>query len=159
MKFNKIVSLIFALLMIVSLAACGSDEAKTDSIVGKVMEIDSCTIKVTDVKLMDDVNGDPAIAVDCDFTNGTEEEASYFWTVFNKFKQNGSELELALVYLDEENSVFIDDGASENIAPGETKSITITYELVDTTNPVEVVFSDLMEDDLYNYTIDVASLN
>lgn len=160
MKFNKILCLIFALLMVVSLAACGGDSGNEDPdiVVGKVMEIEDCVAKITDVKLVKDVDDKDAIAMSFDFTNNSDEAKSFYWTVYNIFTQNDTELEMTLVYLDEENFIFMDDGTSEDIEPGATKSVTITYGLIDTVTPVEIEFSDLTEDNVYNVKVDIANL-
>ena len=160
MKFNKFLCLVFALLMVVSLAACGGESVEEDPgvVIGKVMEIEDCVAKITDVKLVKDVDDKDAIAMSFDFTNNSDEAKSFYWTVYSKFTQKDTELEMALVYLDEENFIFMDDGTSEDVEPGETKNVTVTYGLVDAVSPVEIEFSDLMEDDVYNVKVDVAGL-
>ena len=73
---TKLLCLLFAVLMLLSLTACGKDK-----------ETDPGVIKLGDYELlykgaciMEDANGKDAIVMTLDFTNNSKENASYLWT-------------------------------------------------------------------------------
>ena len=90
---TKLLCLLIAALMLLSLAACGKETAK-----------DSNLIKLGDYELlykgaciMEDSDGNDAIVLTLDFTNNGKENASYLWSVDETVMQNGVELEVATV--------------------------------------------------------------
>lgn len=168
MKFNKILCLVFALLMVFALAACGdkkdnggNNDGGTQagkSVIGTVINIDDYQAVVTDTKLVKDDAGKDVLAITYDYTNNSEEEESFMWAFFYELKQNGTALESATVFVSEDSFDFLDDALYDSVQPGDTLSVTMTYTLIDTKTPVEVEFSDLLSEELVTFTVDVASL-
>lgn len=175
MKLNKILCLVFALLMVMSFAACGGETkdsskkttstqtetvpaAVGDNAIGTVIEIDEYKAVVTGAELMKDEEGADVIAITYDYTNNSEEAESFSWAFFYELKQGETVLDYAIVFVSKDSYDFVDDAMSEEVQPGETKSVTMTYKLIDTTTPVDVEFSDLLSEQIVNFTVDVASL-
>ena len=133
---TKLLCLLLAVLMLLSLTACGKDKAK-----------DSNLIKLGDYELlykgaciMEDSDGNDAIVLTLDFTNNGKENASYLWSVDETVMQNGVELEAATVFTDYDTFETVIEGQFTDVAPGATLEVRTAYLLQDTTSPVEATF-------------------
>ncbi|MEI3085666.1 MAG: DUF5067 domain-containing protein [Oscillospiraceae bacterium] len=136
---TKLLCLLIAALMLLSLAACGKETTK-----------DSNLIKLGDYELlykgaciMEDSDGNYAIVLTLDFTNNGKENASYLWSVDETVMQNGVELEVANVFTDYDTFETVIEGQFTEIAPGTTLEVKTAYVLKDAAAKVEATFEQL----------------
>ena len=152
---TKLLCLLIAALMLLSLAACGKETTK-----------DSNLIKLGDYELlykgaciMEDSDGNYAIVLTLDFTNNGKENASYLWSVDETVMQNGVELEAATVFADYDTFETVIEGQFTEIAPGTTLEVKTAYVLKDTAAKVEATFEQLFGKKKGTITIDPATLS
>ena len=152
---TKLLCLLIAALMLLSLAACGKETAK-----------DSNLIKLGDYELlykgaciMEDSDGNDAIVLTLDFTNNGKENASYLWSVDETVMQNGVELEVATVFTDYDTFETVIEGQFTEIAPGTTLEVKTAYVLKDAAAKVEATFEQLFGKKKGTITIDPATLS
>ncbi|MEI3240029.1 MAG: DUF5067 domain-containing protein [Lachnospiraceae bacterium] len=152
---TKLLCLLFAVLMLLSLTACGKDK-----------ETDPGVIKLGDYELlykgaciMEDANGKDAIVMTLDFTNNSKENASYLWTVDETVIQNGVELEAASVFTNYETFETVVENQFKEVAPGTTIEVKTAYVLSDTSSTVEATFEQLFGKKNGKITIDTSTLS
>ncbi len=152
---TKLLCLLIAALMLLSLAACGKETAK-----------DSNLIKLGDYELlykgaciMEDSDGNDAIVLTLDFTNNGKESASYLWSIDETLTQDGEELEVATVITDYSAFTAVIDKQFEEVAPGETLEVQTAFVLKDTTHPVKATFEQLFGKKNGTITIDPSTLS
>ena len=152
---TKLLCLLIAALMLLSLAACGKETTK-----------DSNLIKLGDYELlykgaciMEDSDGNYAIVLTLDFTNNSKENASYLWSVDETVMQNGVELEVANVFTDYDTFETAIEGQFTEIAPGTTLEVKTAYVLKDAAAKVEATFEQLFGKKKGTITIDPATLS
>ena len=152
---TKLLCLLIAALMLLSLAACGKETTK-----------DSNLIKLGDYELlykgaciMEDSDGNYAIVLTLDFTNNGKENASYLWSIDETVMQNGVELEVANVFTDYDTFETVIEGQFTEIAPGTTLEVKTAYVLKDTAAKVEATFEQLFGKKKGTITIDPATLS
>ena len=152
---TKLLCLLLAMLMLLSLAACGKETAK-----------DSNLIKLGDYELlykgaciMEDSDGNDAIVLTLDFTNNGKESASYLWSIDETLTQDGEELEVATVITDYSTFTAVIDKQFEEVAPGETLEVQTAFVLKDTTHPVKATFEQLLGKKNGTITIDPSTLS
>ena len=152
---TKLLCLLFAVLMLLSLTACGKDK-----------ETDPGVIKLGDYELlykgaciMEDANGKDAIVMTLDFTNNSKENASYLWTVNETVMQNGVELEAATVFTNYETFETVVENQFKEVAPGTTIEVKTAYVLSDTSSTVEATFEQLFGKKNGKITIDTSTLS
>ena len=152
---TKLLCLLIAALMLLSLAACGKETTK-----------DSNLIKLGDYELlykgaciMEDSDGNYAIVLTLDFTNNGKENASYLWSIDETVMQNGVELEVANVFTDYDTFETVIEGQFTEIAPGKTLEVKTAYVLKDAAAKVEATFEQLFGKKKGTITIDPATLS
>ena len=152
---TRLLCLLLAALMLLSLAACGRETAK-----------DSNLIKLGDYELlykgaciMEDSDGNDAIVLTLDFTNNGKESASYLWSINETLTQDGEELEVAAVITDYSTFTAVIDKQFEEVAPGETLEVQTAFVLKDTTHPVKATFEQLFGKKNGTITIDPSTLS
>ena len=152
---TKLLCLLIAALMLLSLAACGKETTK-----------DSNLIKLGDYELlykgaciMEDSDGNYAIVLTLDFTNNGKENASYLWSVDETVMQNGVELEVANVFTDYDTFETAIEGQFTEIAPGTTLEVKTAYVLKDAAAKVEATFEQMFGKKKGTITIDPATLS
>ena len=152
---TKLLCLLIAALMLLSLAACGKETTK-----------DSNLIKLGDYELlykgaciMEDSDGNYAIVLTLDFTNNGKENASYLWSIDETVMQNGVELEVANVFTDYDTFETVIEGQFTEIAPGTTLEVKTAYVLKDDAAKVEATFEQLFGKKKGTITIDPATLS
>ena len=152
---TKLLCLLIAALLLLSLAACGKETAK-----------DSNLIKLGDYELlykgaciMEDSDGNDAIVLTLDFTNNGKENASYLWSVDETVMQNGVELEVATVFTDYDTFETVIEGQFTEIAPGTTLEVKTAYVLKDAAAKVEATFEQLFGKKNGTITIDPSTLS
>ena len=152
---TKLLCLLIAALMLLSLAACGKETTK-----------DSNLIKLGDYELlykgaciMEDSDGNYAIVLTLDFTNNGKENASYLWSIDETVMQNGVELEVANVFTDYDTFETVIEGQFTEIAPGTTLEVKTAYVLKDAAAKVEATFEQLFGKKKGTITIAPATLS
>ena len=152
---TKLLCLLIAALMLLSLAACGKEATK-----------DSNLIKLGDYELlykgaciMEDSDGNYAIVLTLDFTNNGKENASYLWSIDETVMQNGVELEVANVFTDYDTFETAIEGQFTEIAPGTTLEVKTAYVLKDAAAKVEATFEQMFGKKKGTITIDPATLS
>ena len=70
--------------------------------------------------------------------------------------QNGEEIFGAVVYTDDTKTETTFDVASKQIENGQTVQITDAFQLINTTDPVEIQFNNLHHDDVQTITVDLS---
>lgn len=101
-------------------------------------------VKLTGVTVAEDYEGNPALIVNYDFTNNSEEAASAMFSLNIDVFQNGLELETAIIA---DASVYDSGQSMRDIQTGATLSCQDAFVLEDTTSPVEVHVSELISFD------------
>jgi len=159
---TKLLYLLLAALMLLSLTACGKNKESTDKELA-----DSNLLKLGDYELlykgaciMEDSDGNNAIVMTLDFTNNSEDSHSYLWSISETAMQNGAELAVATVYSnpDSYDATVMEDQFTD-VAPGATLEIRTAFVLADTTSKVEVTFEEAFGDKNGKITVDPSTLS
>ncbi len=150
---KRLLALTLVLVMVLGLAACGKDKGDPNEIV-----IGDYTAYYTGAKIVEDYDGDDSIAIYFDFTNNSDEAASFLWSMYYTVKQNDAELEQSTVFVSEDSFDTLFDSSMEDVAPGETLEVALTYKLADPAAAVEIDFSDLFDKEKDHLTIDMATV-
>ena len=150
---KRLLALALVLVMVLGLAACGKDKGDPNEIV-----IGDYTAYYTGSEIVKDFDGDDTIAIYFDFTNNSDEAASFIWSLYYTVTQNDAEMVQSSVFLSEDSFETLFDTTMEDVAPGETLGVALTYKLADMEAPVEIEFSDLFDKHKDHLTIDVAAL-
>lgn len=69
------------------------------------------------------------MVITLDFTNNSDEKASFFWSVYCEAFQDDEELDTAIIFTDYENWEMITDDQAEEIRPGKTIEVCLAYVL------------------------------
>ena len=155
-KINmRILSLLLAVLMLLSLSACGKEEAADPNL----LKIGPYELRYKSAKIMQDYDGNDAIVLTLDYTNNSKETTTYLWSFIETATQNGTELESATIFLSEDSFDTVTDSQFTEVAPGETLEVQTAYVLADTTGEVEVASEELFGSKSGKFTIDPATLS
>lgn len=157
MKRRKLFCLLLAAVMLFSLAACGKGEKEPED--PNLLTVGEFELHYKGASIMKDREGNDALVLTLDFTNNSEETTDYFWAIYETVMQNDTELETAVVYLNEETLEAVDDSQYQNVAPGATFEVQTAYELIDTAGEVEVTFEEMEGDKNDSITIDLSSVS
>lgn len=152
MKIKRLLSLFFAIIMVLSFAACGEPEKVDDP---NVVEIGDYKAAYTGYEIVKDYNEKDTVVVKFQFTNNSEEAASFLWSFFYTVKQGDTELESGTVFLSEDSLETLFDSEMAEVAPGETKEVSLAYNLVDLTTDVQLDFTDLLETEKDSLTVKI----
>ena len=152
---KKLLSAICCLTIILTLAACGKEEAPSDP---NHIVIGDYELQYKGASIMTDSEGKDAVVLTMDFTNNGKDAADYLWSIYEKAMQDGIELEGAIVYVSEDSYEMVTDSQFTEIASGKTIEVRVAYTLRDAENPVEVAFTDLLEKYKGAVTIDPTTL-
>ena len=139
---TKLLCLLLAALMLLSLTACGKDkEDKNED--SDVIKLGDYTLVYKGACIMEDVDGNDELVLTLDFTNKSKEAAEYLWSVSESAKQDGEELETATVIFDYDTYESAVDSQMVEVEPGETVEVRTSFVLRDATSKVEVTFSEV----------------
>ena len=152
---TKFLCLLLAAVMLLSLTACGKDKAKDSNLI----KLGDCELLYKSACIMEDSDGNDAIVLTLDFTNNGKENASYLWSVDETLMQNGTELEVATVFLDYDSFESAVDSQFKDVAPGATLEVRTAYLLQDTSSPVEVTFEQIFGKKSGKIIIDPSTLS
>ena len=151
---TKLLCLLIAALMLLSLTACGKETTKDPNLI----KLDHYELLYKGACIMEDSDGNDAIVLTLDFTNKGKENASYLWSVDETVMQNGAELEVATVFTDYDTFETVIEGQFTEVAPGTTVEVKTAYVLKDAAAKVEVTFEQLFGKKKGTITIDPATL-
>ena len=153
---TKLLCLLLAALLLLSLTACGKDKEAADS---NLIKLGDCELLYKGACIMEDSEGNDAIVLTLDFTNNGKEDASYLWSVDETVVQNGEELELASVIADYETFESVIDSQFTDVAPGATLEVQTAFVLRDTTSQIKATFEEAFGSKGGTITIDPSTLN
>ena len=157
MKRWTLFCLLLAAVMLFSLAACGKGEEEPED--PNLLQVGDYELLYKGASIMTDYEGNDALVLTLDFTNNGEEATDYFWAIYETAIQNDTELEMAIVYLNEETLESVDDSQYQNVAPGATVEIQTAFELTDVTGEVEVTFEEMEGSKNDSITIDLSTVS
>lgn len=150
-KMKRSLAAILALVMALSLAACGEKDKGSDDGGDKAETIvlGKYTAVFKGYTLTKDDEGNDALVLTYDYTNGSKDEQSFAWAFLFEATQAGEELGSPMF---DENGNQITKNYEEMIKKGQTLEVAIALSLVNTTDDVTIVFSDF-DDHEYTQTI------
>ena len=154
---TRLVSLLLSGAMLLSLAACSKGSGKNED--PNLMELGDYTLLYKSSCIMTDFEGVDALVMTLDFTNNSEESASYVWSVSETAIQNEESLDLATIYTNPETYDEVISNQFVDVAPGETLEVQTAFRLLDTTNPVEVTFEEFWGSKNGKITVDPSTLS
>lgn len=151
---KKIITILLAVFMVFTLVSCGGGSGKqTDP---NTFEIDEYVFKYMGYEIIQDEFMDEVsdvIAITYNFTNNSDEPTSFFVSSIYEFEQNGELLDINTIFISEDSFESMSDAIYEDVAPGSSLDVTLTYTLKDTTSPVKATFTGLFTDDTKSHTI------
>ncbi len=140
--------LVLLLTVITAFAFAGCTEAEPEAAAPSDKgTLGNYEIAIKDCEMVKDYDGSDTIAVSIDFTNNSDDAASFDTVMMYDAFQDGMELETTSVYTDEESFECMDDDVSRQIKPGKTIEVVITKKLENTTSPVEVEVEEFFGND------------
>lgn len=143
---KRVLVLLLTVVVMFALAGCGGEsepEEKTPSDSGALGNYE---VAIKDYELVKDYDGKDTIAISIEFTNNSDESASFDVAMMCDAFQDGVELDTTSIYTDEESLDCMDDDTSKQIKPGKTIEIVVTKELDNTTSPVDVEIEEFLGD-------------
>lgn len=155
-KMNQALAVILALVMIFSLTACGGKKPATDnsgSDKAETIVLGKYTAVFKGYTLTKDDDGNDAMVLTYDYTNGSKDEQSFGWAFLFVATQAGEELGSPMF---DENNNQITVNYEEKIQKGQTLEVKLALTLVNTTDDVTIVFSD-SDDHEYTQTVKLSS--
>lgn len=158
MKLNKILCLVFALLMVLALGACGDKgDGGNGSSDANEVTMGDYSAKFVSAELAKGSSDEDVIVVTYSFTNNGAEEEAFTYAFYPSFEQNGEVLMPATVFVSEDSYDTLDNSL-QRVQPGETKEIVSTYALYDMENDVVITMNDIDAQKEYTKTIKLADL-
>lgn len=156
-RTTNILCLLLAFLMIFSLAACGKSKGKEAD--NNLMKLGDYELLYKGACIMEDSDGNDAIVLTLDFTNNSKETASYLWSVSETLIQDGEDLEVAVVFTDDDSFETVIGSQFEDVEPGDTLEIKTAFVLKNTTSKVEATFEEIFGTKNGKITIDPSTLS
>ncbi len=149
-KAKRYLAAILALLLALSLVACGGDKDKGgDSGGAETITLGKYTAVFKGYTLTRDEDGSDAIVLTYDYTNGNKDEQSFAWAFLFEATQAGETLGSPMF---DEDGNQITKNYEEMVKKGQTLEVAIALTLVNTTDDVVIAFSDL-DDHEYTQTV------
>lgn len=137
---TKLLCLLIAALMLLSLAACGKETATEPNLI----KLGDRELLYKGACIMEDSSGNDAVVLTLDFTNNGKENASYLWSVDETVMQNGVELEVASIITNYDTFETVIDNQFKEVAPGATLEVKTAFVLSDTTSEIKATFEELL---------------
>lgn len=152
---KKFAAIILTVFMLFSFAACGGAEKDKDP---NLIKIGDYQAVYKGSEITKNYDGDDALVSTFDYTNNSKEAQSFEWAIFYTLTQDDKELEYTPIFVSEDSYDTLDESTRQDVAPGDSLEVKMTYKLEDLTTPVEIKFSDLLESETDSLTIDLTSL-
>ena len=153
---TRLFCLLLAVLMLISLTACGKDKTSADP---NLLKVGDYTLLYKGAYITEDYDGNDAVVLTLDYTNNSKSNASYLFGINDSAMQNGVELELATIFTDLDAYETLLDDQMKEVAPGATLEICTAFVLDSTTDPVEVTFAQMIGTKSSKLTIDLSTLS
>ncbi len=154
-KMKKLIAVTGIITVMLIMAACsGKDKTQTQTQAqaekqtaedSKLMKIGDYTLLCKDVCIMENFDGTDALVLTLDYTNNSNEDAAFMWSIFEIAVQNGEELEPAAVITDLDTYDTLMDSQMDEIAPGATQEIHSAFTITDLTSPVDITFALVLD--------------
>ncbi len=149
---KKLFSLLLATLLLVTFAffAVGSGEDESTTSQGNDSaqaqennneELGDYTVIIDSCRLAKDYEGKDVVIVKYDFTNNSDDSASFMVAFDDTVYQDGIGLNESYVLDDSAN--YSSDNQMKDIKPGSTLDVEVAYELNDSTTDIEVEVKEL----------------
>ena len=151
---KKLLAILLSAAILLSFAACGDGGKKDDP---NLLKIGDYEALYTGCEIVKDYDGDDTVVINFTFTNNSKEAQSFEWAYYYEVKQGDEELDYAVVFVSEDSYDTLDDSMLEDVEPGQSKDIQMTYKLKDLTTNVVVEVSDLYEEETDSVTIDLST--
>lgn len=156
MKRNRILCLLLAAALLLTLCACGgSKNKKSDD--PNHFDLGDYTLDYKGACIMYDEAGRDSLVMTFDFTNNSKENASCGWVITTKYMQNGVEMQSAYVIEDINTYSSVAEKYYSDIAPGVTLEVKNAHILSDMSE-VTVDISELWSGNSYTLTVDPSTL-
>ncbi len=152
---TRLFSLLLAVLMLISLTACGKDKTPADP---NLLKVGDYTLLYKGAYITEDYDGNDAVVLTLDFTNNSKENASYYWSVYANATQDGETLEMATIFTDAETYATLIDEQETELAAGETMEISTGFLLKSASGTVDVRFEGMVDDKGGSISVDLAAL-
>lgn len=145
---KKICSILFLIVMALSVCACGESGDTENQGVGQAgseisthSNLGNYNVIIESCRLANNYSGEPIVIVKYKFTNNDSEPASFMWSVDDNVYQNGIELNHS--YFVEDSANFSSDNQTKEIKKGVSIYVEAAYELDNTMDDIEVEISQL----------------
>ena len=155
MKRRKLLCMLVAAVMLLSLAACGKGK-NTDP---NLLKIGDYELRYKGAEIMTDYDGNDAIVATLDYTNNSKEATTYLWSFVETATQNGTELKGATIFLSEDSLDTVTDSQFSEVAPGATLEVQLAYVLADAAGEVVLSFEEVFGSENGKFTIDPSTLS
>ena len=155
MKRRKLLCMLVAAVMLLSLAACGKGK-NTDP---NLLKIGDYELRYKGAEIMTDYDGNDAIVATLDYTNNSKEATTYLWSFVETATQNGTELKGATIFLSEVSLDTVTDSQFSEVAPGVTLGVQLAYVLADAAGEVVLSFEEVFGSENGKFTIDPSTLS
>lgn len=155
-KMKRSLAAILMLVIALSLAACGGKDKNSDggSDKAETIILGNYTAVFKGYTLTKDDEGNDAIVLTYDYTNGGKDEQSFAWAFLFEATQAGVTLGSPMY---DENYNQITKNYEENVQKNQTLEVAIALTLVNTTDDVTIVFSDF-DEHKYTQTVKLSGL-
>ena len=150
MKLHRILAAAMSLVLMLCLAACGG--AAPDNI----LKIGDYEAEYTKCFIATDADEEDSVVIEFNYTNNSSEDQSFEWSYYYTVSQDGEELESSIVWLSED-SYDSYGGTFEDVAPGESAIVYLTYKVNNLTSPVVIEATDLFETEKDSVTVDLTA--
>jgi len=141
---RKILTIAMCLIIaICALTSCVEDGTPdNDSDASAKSNLGDYNIKIASCRFSEDFEGEPVVIVKYTFTNNSEENASFLWSVDANAFQDGIELEES--YFLDDSANFSSDNQDKEIKPGAKINVEVAYLLLNTENEIEIEVSEYL---------------
>lgn len=145
---KKLLTLLLALLMVFSLAACDIEDSSqgsdsVDSVQNTInTSLGDYEVEIKSCRLAEDYEGKPIAIITYGFTNNSENPSSFYISLEDEVFQNG--IGLNKCYVADKSAKYDDSNMSKEIKKGSTLDVEVAYILNDTTTDLEVEVSELI---------------
>lgn len=114
-------------------------ETKADPLSDDIIDVDcgKCHVKYVKHEVVENKSGDKCIAIWYEFTNNSDENKAFIYTIGDKCFQDGVELESSIFHVNDDSKT-----ADVEIKPGKTVTVCRGYVLRDETNEIELEISE-----------------
>lgn len=152
--------LIIVIIAIIAIAAIGSSQGDSSVEVDPDTDIENGTVvnsdydvKVSSYKLSEDLTGDPVIIITYEFTNNSDDEASFLLSIDDSVYQAGVSLSKNYFVSDDD---YNSTSATQEIKSGVTYSVDVAYTLNDSSTTVEIEIKEfsIFDEDIF-YTAEI----